>query len=213
MKIKIGEESSNKSSGSDIRIQLAYIRDNLPYSVVFSHYGLDWRTDSTHQTSCPFHGVDRNPSARYYEDSKKFYCFACSEGGDVSWFIKKKEELKTWVDTVQFIQNTFGVGMDSSDLRKRIELEKAVVTANQHGKRNIISVLYTNKVNDALYKTRGLNQRASDIVDALTQKLFKRKAEIDKQVTGYLHYVALIRHWHSWCISSLAQAVRSMTDD
>ena len=48
------------------------------------HYGVrlrDYRVnlDGTSQIKCPIPGEDNKPSAKYYERSNSFYCWACSK--------------------------------------------------------------------------------------------------------------------------------------
>lgn len=43
------------------------------------------------QFSCPFHGVDRKKSSRYYRATDTAYCWVCKEKWDAISYIQKKE--------------------------------------------------------------------------------------------------------------------------
>jgi hypothetical protein len=45
------------------------------------------------QFSCPFHGKDNKPSARYYRSTQTCYCWVCRKKRDVVSFIKDKKSL------------------------------------------------------------------------------------------------------------------------
>lgn len=48
--------------------------------------------DKQHQISCPFHGKDRNASARIYPESNSIHCFYCGESWDVISFWARANE-------------------------------------------------------------------------------------------------------------------------
>lgn len=45
------------------------------------------------QFSCPFHGVDRKPSARYYKLTDSAHCFTCHESWDIFSYTMKDEVM------------------------------------------------------------------------------------------------------------------------
>ncbi len=51
---------------------------------------------------CPFHN-DRSPSFHVYEDSQRWWCYACNEGGDVFNFIQKSRncDFRAAIDLLQ----------------------------------------------------------------------------------------------------------------
>lgn len=208
MKMNIGDGGGNKDSFLSVKME--YVRDHLHYSQVYAYYGLLWKSDSTHQISCPFHGVDKNPSARYYADTRKIFCFACNEGGDVVWFVKKREGHKFYGETLIFIAKEFGVGMDDVDLSKKIELEKKQEVQFQVGKRKIISDQYLLRVNDKVYAYKKLGQEVEEAIDKLLPNLFDRKMVIDSTPTPYMKYTQVLRHWANWCEDSLDMVVKSV---
>jgi DNA primase len=50
------------------------------------HYGID--IDRTGNAICPFHN-DRKPSMKIYDGTRGYYCFVCSDGGDIIKFVQK----------------------------------------------------------------------------------------------------------------------------
>lgn len=52
---------------------------------VAEHYGFS--VNRSQMISCPFHGVDRHPSMKLYENPPGFYCFACQRKGSVIDFV------------------------------------------------------------------------------------------------------------------------------
>jgi len=191
------------------RSQVEYIREHLYYSQVFEYYGLNWVSDSTHQIRCPFHGADKSPSARFYEDSKRIFCFACNDGGDVVWFVRKRESHQSIRDTISFIGATFGIGLSEVDLQKRIELETSQQLRARTGKRKVMSDMYANRLNDKVYSIKRMEPSLVKVLDDLVVDFLRRKGEIDKQQCSYIKYTYVIRHWYSWCETVLNQVVAS----
>ena len=64
---------------------------------VMKHYKVKFAYSPDHadeaQFSCPFHGKDNKPSARYYRATKSCYCWVCRKKWDVVGFIRDKESL------------------------------------------------------------------------------------------------------------------------
>lgn len=206
-----------KVVSADILLQIKYVRENLSYAQVFKHYGLPWVSDSTHQLSCVFHaknvdsrGVpyEQNPSARYYEDDKRIWCFACSDGGDVVWFVRRRENLKTLHDSLEFIAHVFGIGINMQDLSRRIAVHRQL-REQEKPKRDVASQLYSNKINDALYKIKQTDSRLEETIDRLSNSLFKRKAQLDNlgNDLDYFAYVASLRLWHRDSLDMIRAAV------
>ena len=50
------------------------------------------RSGATYKGKCPFH-ADRNPSFYIYPSTQRWWCFACSEGGDAISFLIKINHL------------------------------------------------------------------------------------------------------------------------
>lgn len=48
-----------------------------------------WSENFTHKCTCPFHkeGRERTPSLFFSEKTKQFYCYGCSESGDIFNFL------------------------------------------------------------------------------------------------------------------------------
>ena len=75
------------------------------------------------QFCCPFHGNDKNPSAKSYE--KSFYCFACGKTGDLIQFVQYLFNLD-FKEAMQKINEDFNLNLDSNakiDYKKIIEIE------------------------------------------------------------------------------------------
>lgn len=65
------------------------IRDNVSAADVLSYHGVElskYHGEREEQISCPFHGEDKNPSAKYYPDESDspshLWCFACHKRWD-----------------------------------------------------------------------------------------------------------------------------------
>lgn len=213
MKIEIGEKVGDRKAGSALKTKIDYVRENLPFRGVFAFYGLDWKSDESHQLSCEFHGEDRNPSSRYYPASQSIFCFACNKQRDVIEFIKDKEELSSVGKVLEFIEKEFGIGMNAADLSKRMELETAQVQQFQAGKRKILSQMYANEVNDKIYKARTLGATVAESIDKMLPQLFAKKAEIDAMNVPYIKFTHLIRHWAAWCGEVISMTVKTVAKD
>jgi len=57
---------------------LEVARESVPMRSIYDHFGLNYFHDTGDtQCKCPFHGRDRHPSAKIYDDTNSWYCFTC----------------------------------------------------------------------------------------------------------------------------------------
>jgi hypothetical protein len=63
------------------------IKRDLSMPDLVRRYGI--QVNRNGMCSCPWHGQDRHPSMKIYDDS--FRCFTCGESGDVFSFVQKME--------------------------------------------------------------------------------------------------------------------------
>jgi hypothetical protein len=177
------------------REEYQYVRDNLPFATVFGHYGLPWAGDHTHQLSCPFHGDDAHPSARYYQDSKRFQCFACTEdpGGDVVWFVKKREGFLTGDEALDFIRKTWGVGISDVDLEVRLALRERLVKSLP---RQLFAKRYRDRMNNLFYALRSNSATNRVDVTLLERDIWAWWRDIeDGTVENYIEWCDVVRCW------------------
>lgn len=69
------------------------IKENVSLGEILRIEGHITNTISEEQFSCPFHGIDRKKSSRYYRETDSAYCWVCKEKWDVISYIRKKEGL------------------------------------------------------------------------------------------------------------------------
>lgn len=85
---------------------------------IVESYGIEVRSDGAIlRALCPFHGDTGRPNLTLYPDTNSWFCYACSEGGDIFKFISKIEGI-TYYDAKQ----KEGVKEDSVE-----QLEEAAV--------------------------------------------------------------------------------------
>lgn len=197
-------------SKQEVLQRIDYVRERLNFRTLYSHYNLRWVSDGDHQFSCHFHGTgDKHPSAHYYPTPPRIWCYACGDGGDVVWWIKKQENLASMVAALDFIAKTFNVGFDSNDLTKRIQL---LAIVKDDPKRQLIINKATNKVNDFLYEARRQLPQKVKRWDALERLIFARFQELSDSVSlPYLMAVQLYRDWSQWATVLVQQVAREKT--
>jgi DNA primase len=105
---------------------------------------------SEEQFSCPFHGVDRKKSCRYYQETDTAYCWVCTECWDLFSFTQKREGLN-FVETLNHLVKTYRV--------KTAHLPEAINGALlRHRSRTATKVqprlLYTEKLKTAIRAVR-----------------------------------------------------------
>ena len=97
------------------------ILNNLKMIDILDKYNIKHKRN---QFCCPFHGIDKSPSAKAYEDS--FYCFACNKTGDIIQFVQYLFNL-SFKEAMQKINIDFGLGLDSNikiDTKKINEIKR-----------------------------------------------------------------------------------------
>lgn len=190
------------------RERYLYVRENLSFSRVFVYYGLDWKSDATHQLSCPFHGEDAHPSARYYAETKSFYCFACPEdpGGDVVWFIRRKEKFDTNEQALEYIQNKFGVKMSATDLEARIRLHEQL---RQSLPRKLFAKKFKDRMNDLFHKMRQREEMREYDFSLLEREVWRRFTVVETGVVvNYIQYCDSVRAWFDEAWSLIREFLR-----
>lgn len=79
------------------------------------------------QLSCPFHGKDNKPSARYYPDTDSMYCWTCQKSWDVFGYLGQKRDYD-FGSSINFLLQKFGVDTSSlpdiKDKIKSLEINK-----------------------------------------------------------------------------------------
>jgi len=90
------------------------ILQTLDFSVVLLqykvHFIFDPRKASEAQMHCPFHGVDRKPSARYYRATQSMFCWKCHKRWDVISFIMEKEGFN-FGEALRYIVSRFNIDL------------------------------------------------------------------------------------------------------
>ena len=96
------------------------ILNTLSMEDILNRYGIEIKRNG--MFSCPFHGIDKKPSAKVYKNT--FYCFACNTGGDLIRFVEKYFNL-SFKDAMQKINFDFGLGLESNkiDYKRLTELK------------------------------------------------------------------------------------------
>lgn len=77
---------------------------------VVSGYTSLRKRGATYSGLCPFH-QEKTPSFTVSADKGLYYCFGCSEGGDVLRFVEKMENL-TFTEAVEQLAERFGVPIE-----------------------------------------------------------------------------------------------------
>lgn len=62
---------------------------------------------------CPFHGPERTPSLKIYEDENRFHCFGCSTGGDAFDFVQKLYNVSRG-EALKILAEKAGIPLDGT---------------------------------------------------------------------------------------------------
>ena len=63
------------------------------------------------QISCPFHGSDSKPSARFYPESNSMYCFTCKKSWDVVSYVME-EKASSFRSALDLLVSRFNLPID-----------------------------------------------------------------------------------------------------
>lgn len=94
------------------------ILENIKMIDILNKYGIK---NKQNMFSCPFHGEDKNPSAKAYKYT--FFCFTCQKTGDVIRFVQDYFNL-SFYEAMQKINLDFNLGLDSNIKIDYNKLEK-----------------------------------------------------------------------------------------
>ena len=81
---------------------------------ILDKYGIEHRNS---MFSCPFHGIDRKPSAKAYRNN--FCCFACGKNRDIIGFVEEYFNL-SFKEAMQKINMDFNLGLEND----KVDYEK-----------------------------------------------------------------------------------------
>lgn len=85
-----------------------FILNNIAMIDILDKYGIK---HNRYMFSCPFHGNDKNPSAKAYENS--FFCFTCGKSGDTIRFVEYYFNL-SFQEAMQKINQDFNLGFSKN---------------------------------------------------------------------------------------------------
>lgn len=98
-----------------INERVANIHKHVTAADVLSRHGVELRRNGSHeeQLSCPFHGDDKKPSARYYPESasghSSVWCFVCREQWDALTLWKKFNGEEKFSALLSHVERAFGI--------------------------------------------------------------------------------------------------------
>jgi hypothetical protein len=191
----------------ELKEQLFFIKQHLTFRQVFTFYGRPWAGDFTHQYACDLHGDgrDKNPSARYYHDTKLVKCYACEDGnngGDVCWYIKKREKFRHYSDVLAFVQKHFGLAYEASNLSHRIAL--ADQQLSQVSMKDVLKKQVYNEINDrffAIEQRLKLGQRPR--FNEVQHYVWSQARFLETFEGKYLEFAKAIDFWKKWALEVL----------
>lgn len=109
------------------------ILQTVDFSTVLMQYKVqfifDPRGASEVQMHCPFHGVDRKPSARYYRATQSMFCWKCHKRWNVISFIMEKEGFN-FGEALRYIVSRFGIDLSGISDEPEMKLEKVTTSEN-----------------------------------------------------------------------------------
>ena len=94
----------------DIEALKKTILSNIRLGNILQSRKIIHNSDHDEQLSCPFHGVDRKKSARYYYSTDTAYCWVCKEKWDLFSFIAKMEDV-TFSQAINILVNRYNINI------------------------------------------------------------------------------------------------------
>ena len=175
------------------------IREKLDIVDVVRDYIPELRkAGRNYKAACPFHN-EKTPSFNVSQDKQFFYCFGCSEGGDMFTFVMKIEGL-TFVEAMKKLAQKAGIQWTETEYhqlnakeRERLDLKKVMAAASEFYKKLLFSAngekarLYLGgrKINKATVEHFGLGFAPPD-EQSLTSELSRQGFSNELIVTAGL---------------------------
>jgi len=158
------------------------ILQTVDFSAVLLQYKVqfifDPRKASEAQLHCPFHGVDRKPSARYYRATQSMFCWKCAKSWNVISFIMDKEGFN-YGEALRYIVSRFGIDLsvipDEPEMKQeRVQTSessvKLLAIENMlHGLRGKLRFEKFRALCTALTMARFADSQNSDVSEMLTK--------------------------------------------
>jgi hypothetical protein len=126
--MELYDSSRNEAISKWIKARIAQIHNQISAGDVLVRHGIElrWGGDREEQISCPFHGADKNPSARYFpnKDNSRshVWCFACHENWDViGLWVKFNGKEEKFTRTLFQIEKAFGLTPPESQIPDNVE--------------------------------------------------------------------------------------------
>ncbi len=175
------------------------IREKLDIVDVVRDYIPELRkAGRNYKAVCPFHN-EKTPSFNVSQDKQFFYCFGCSEGGDMFTFVMKIEGL-TFVEALKKLAQKAGIQWTETEYhqlsakeRERLDLKKIMSAAAEFYKKLLFSsngekvrlYLGGRKINKATVECFGLGFAPPD-EQSLTSELARQGFSKELMVTAGL---------------------------
>lgn len=112
-----------------MRARVDLIKSHVTAADVLSKHGVELRKSGNQeeQISCPFHGTDKKPSARYFPDSGEssshVWCFVCHERWDIFKLWTKFTGVEKFSEILFHIERTFGITPPETNMIPEMEPE------------------------------------------------------------------------------------------
>lgn len=104
------------------------------------------------QLSCPFHGKDNKPSARYYPDTDTMYCWTCQQSWDIFRYLGDKKDYD-FGSSINFLLQKFGIDTSSlPDVKDRIKRLEIGKTETKIDRKNILLIKLEDKISSLRQK-------------------------------------------------------------
>lgn len=141
------------------------ILNNLTMINILDKYNIKHSRNMFH---CPFHGKDRNPSAKAYKNS--YYCFSCNSTSDLIGFVQKLFNLN-FQQAMKKINDDFQLGLSTKSTYNKeqilkLEKEKKIKEYKEHLQKEKENIFFSH-----ICKTRKIYE---DMI-----KLYKRQINIE----------------------------------
>ena len=175
------------------------IREKLDIVDVVRDYIPELRkAGRNYKAACPFHN-EKTPSFNVSQDKQFFYCFGCSEGGDMFTFVMKIEGL-TFVEALKKLAQKAGIQWAETEYhqlsakeRERLDLKKIMAAAAEFYKKLLFSsngekvrlYLGGRKINKVTVERFGLGFAPPD-EQSLTSELSRQGFSKELMVTAGL---------------------------